>query len=322
MGSEGRWATNWSKLLAENGHQVQCICSENVYRNIPSIPNLDITSRITENKYNIALLPGPAIPQGLNADLYLFMHFSPLTILSSDRELYKPDNTIIVYPVDAQFKSSELPKRYENKTYFMPTPIAEKMHPPDYNRPLSIAWTDRWGPSLTSDIYFNSLIRFSRTYNLNTIVFSFQNFYTHVIENEHEDGMRKLNQQLDSLESLEKIPSLPSNELIEKFKTTKFVLNTHGGGLGGSMLEQIIHGAFPLPATNTSYFFSHIDSKLYNNPYPGTMDEIIRNWEIPLKDESFYISALKEYQKEVEPHLYGNCLKQFSKIMLNYGFKL
>lgn len=325
MGSEGRWGTNWAKVLAESGHQVDCICSENVYGwgSSPPIPNVTLTNRVTENKYDIALLTGPSIPQGVNADLYMFMHFSPQTIESKDRKLYEHDNSVIVYPVEVQFRYPFMPpNRYENKTYYMPTPIAENMQHPDYNRLPSIAWTNRWGPGLTNDTKFNAFIKFARIHNLHTMIFSYQNFYHYVRENERDEGVKKIQEQVDLLQSVEKISSAPSNHLIEKLKITKFALNIHGGGLGGSMLEQVICGAFPLPCTGTNQLFSHIDTKLYNNPYPDTIDEIVKNWEIPLYDESFYISALKAYQKEVEPHIYSNALNLFSKIISKYGFKL
>lgn len=326
MGSEGRWGTNWAKLLAKNGHQVDCICSENVYGwgSSPPIPNINFVNRIAENnKYDIALLPGPEVPQGVKAGLYIFMHFSPQTIVSSSRELYKQDNCIIVYPLEIQFRFPGMPQnKYENKTYSMPTPVAENMQHPNYNRLPSIAWTDRWGPGLTSDIYFNSFIKFAKIYDLHTRIFSYDRFYVQMREHEYEDGVRKMREQLASLKSVEKIPSIPVNQLVEKLKITKFALNTHGGGLGGSMLEQIVSGSFPLPSACTGSLFHSVDVELYNNPYPGTIDGIIKNWEIPLQDESFYISSIKAYQKEVEPHLYDNCLNQFSKIISNYGFKL
>ncbi len=324
MGSEGRWGTRWAELLARNGCYVDCICSENVYGwgSSSPVPNVNFVNKEPKRRYDIALLPGPEVPRGVEADLYIFMHFSPLTITSKDRELYKSDNSIIVYPVEIQFLSTKYPNAWKDKTYFMPIPVAEAMQPPDYNRIPSIAWTERWGPGLTSDINFNSFIRLAKIYNLHARIFSYQNFYVHIKENEHEEGARKIEEQLNSLCSTERIPSMPSNQLIEKLKVTKLALSTHGGGLGGSIYEQVASGAFPLPSTGTNYMFPYIDSRLYDNPYPNTVEEVVKNWEIPLNDKSFYISSIKEYQKEIESHLYDNCLTQFSKIISNYGFKL
>lgn len=331
MGGEGRWACSWAKLLAENGQQVDCICSENVFGwgSSPPIPNINFMNRVDENKkYDIVLLPGPEIPRNLKASLHIFNHFSPCTIVSSDQGLYKSDNSIIVYPFETNFRYPTNPTNiYENKTYSMPTPIAESMQPPDFNRQPSIAWTSRWGPSTSDDKHFNSMVKFAKIHDLHTRIFSYQNFFVHLQENEsrgdeYKDGVKKAKEQLDSLRLLEGIPSLPVNQLMDKLKVTKFSLSTHGGGLGGSMLEQVASGACPLPGTGTRYTFPHIDPKFYDNPYPETIDGIIKNWEISLNDESFYVSIIKAYQKDIEPHLYSNCLNQFSKIISKFGFKL
>lgn len=339
MGGEGRWACSWAKLLAENGQHVDCICSENVYGwgSSPPIPNINFVNRLEnrtdeDNTYDIALLPGPEIPRGIKADLYIYNHFSPCTIVSSDHlGLYRSDNSIIVYPFETNFRYiTNPPNRYEYKTYAMPTPIAENMQSPDFNRQPSVAWTSRWGPTTSGDIYFNSMVKFARIHNLRTRIFSYQNFFVHLQENEsrgveYKDGVRIVREKLDSLRMLqpiEEIPSIPVNQLMDKLKVTKFSLSTHGGGLGGSMLEQVASGACPLPGTGTYYTFPHVDSKFYDVPYPQTIDGIVKNWEMPLNDESFYVSIIKAYQKAIEPHLYSNCLNQFSKIISKFGFKL
>lgn len=345
MGSEGRYAAKWAELLANNGQQVYCICGDNTYRNISwasndiHIPNINIISNpseIIKNRYDIAIIPGAVIPYGVIADLYMFMHFSTFSINSNDGKIFHPesyihDNSIIVYPLETQFRNPINPYNiYENKTYFMPLPIAENMQSPDYNRLPSIAWTSRWGPWVSDDIYFHSMVKFAKIHNLQTKIFSFQNFYHRVRETEHEEGVKKIKEQLDLLKSsllkssitIEEIPSVPVNQLIEKLKITKFALSTHKGGLGGSMLEQVAYATFPLPGIGTKWVFPRVDLELYDNPYPETIDGIIKNWEIPLQDESFYTSSIKAYQKDVEPHLYSNCINQFSKIISKFGFKL
>lgn len=327
MGSEGRWGTRWAKLLSENGHEVHCLSGSSTHNSYS--PNLIIECGIRNEKYDVALLPGPEIPPGIKAYLYMFMHFSPCTLIPPNNlELYNPDNHIVVYPFITQFRYPTNPEnRFEHKTYFMPTPIAERFEEPSFERLPSIVWTDRWGPALLNDMYFNAMIKLSKKHNLHTKILCYQNFYHHIVQNEREGKAqqyeaRRLKEKINSLSSFEGIESVANDKLIEILKTIKFALNTHNSGMGGSMTEQVTTAAFPLPAGGTRSIFPHIDSKLYDTPYPNTVDEVVKNWEIPMQDESFYVSSIKEYQKDLEPHLYKNCLNQFYYVLSKNGFNI
>ena len=293
MGSEGRWVTNWGLLLERNGHEVNWTQDND---------------GIQKHQHDIALMAGPEIPSGLNARLKIWMHFSSLTVVGYNHlGLYEPSDSIIVYPIYEQWRYKGLPDNpYKDKTYFMPTPICSEFSEPNFDK-NGIAWTDRGGPNNES-VYWQAFLKFAKYFKSTLLLY--QDFFVNASDR------NKLEAEVNSLNP-ERLGIVPYPELVEKIKTMKFCYSNHLSGLGGSMLEQIAYGAFPLVGVGTSQVVKNVDTLIYQNPYPDTTDEVLKNWELALNPE-FYVEGVKKYQAYIEPHLYGNCLRVFEEIVKRY----
>lgn len=317
-GSEGRWAQSWARLLAERGHDVTCVCTGNFgWGSMKPVPNIELRADIPPDHFDLALCPGEESQRKKTANLYIYMFFSPCFILENPW-MYANDNQVIVCPFSQYLHlfDKESGNPYYNKTYLLPTPTAQQMHPPHFESNV-ITWSVRWGPQSCADPYIHAMIYIANKHNLHTKIFMKDNFFWHLWENEGNEGVAQLEHSLQYLPSVEWLPSLTIDQVYDVLKTTKVCVPYQPGG--SSLPEQIVCGALPLPLHGTRYIVPHVDKKLYTDPYPTSIDELISLWEKPLTDRNFYEEAVKLYQEEMKHTLHDNCIQYLKDILAKYG---
>lgn len=318
-GGEGRWGQSWAKLLGERGHEVTCMCGGSASWGISKpIPNIKLINYRPKEYFDIALFTGEYGYTDRMADLYIYMFWSPDFIVRTP-EFYIRDNQIIVCPFRHhmhRFLSSKW-GNYDNpfvwKSYLMPTPVAEKMLPPNFNS-NSIAWTGRWGPMRSDDIYFLAFIELIKKYSLNAKIFMSENFYHYCSENEGKEGVRKIEEHLSSIHDLELLPSLTHSQVLDILKETKAGV-PYGGG--SSIPELIFSGSLPLHSMSPD-LLSEIDKTIYNISYPLTVYNIFNIWERAITDQPFYEKTLKIYQESLVDNLYDNSIKYLQDIVTKH----
>lgn len=316
-GGEGRWGQSWAKLLGERGHEVTCICGGSASWGISqSISNIKLTNQCPEERFDMALFTGEDAHIDRKADLYIYMFWSPDFIVKSP-ELYNRNDQIIVCPWKHHFhrfktkKWGDYNNPFAGKSYLMPTPVSQHMLPSNFNS-NTIAWTSRWGPITSNDVYFLAFIRLIKKYSFNAKIFMSENFYHHCNENEGENGVRKIKEHLSLVQTkLELLPSLTHNQIMNILKETKVGV-PYGGG--SSIPELIFSGSLPLPSLSPDLLLE-IDNTIYNIPYPLTVDNITSIWERAITDQSFYEKTLKIYQESLVDSIYDNSIKHLQNII-------
>ncbi len=142
---EGRWGQNLAKMLAQRGHEVDCIAGSPfdpmTWGNSTPVPNVSLYRQINPNKmYDIALyfpweherIPGsgkwePCTISPLKSKWYVHCQFGWAQSVADDHTCYN-NNHVLVYPSiqdGAQFP----PKGPDNpfRTYAFPIPMYENL---------------------------------------------------------------------------------------------------------------------------------------------------------------------------------------------------
>lgn len=317
-GGEGRWGQSWAKLLGERGYDVTCICGGSAsWGNFQPIPNVKLINYWPEEHIDVALFTGED-EHIRKADLCIYMFWSPDFIVKKPY-FYNRDNQIIVCPFKHhmhRFQTSnygDYNNPFVEKSYLMPTPVVYSTSPPNFNS-NTIAWTSRWGPMTSNDIYFLAFIKLIKKYSFNTKILMSENFYHYTKEREGQNGVRKIKGHLSSIHDLELLPSLTHSQVLNILKETKVGI-PYGGG--SSIPELIFSGSLPLPSMSPDLLYD-IDKTIYDDPYPSTVEGILKIWEKAITDKSFYEKALKIYQESLVDNLYDNSIKHFQDITMKY----
>lgn len=318
-GGEGRWGQSWAKLLGERGHEVTCICGGGANWGISHpVSNVKLVNYIPNELFDIALFPGEDAHSDRKARLYIYMFWSPDFIVRTP-DLYNRKDQSIVCPFKHHMHRFQTPKwgSYNNpfidKTYLMPTPVSKNMLPPNFSS-NTIAWTSRWGPLSSNDIFFLAFIRLIRKYSLNTKIFMSENFYHYVREKEGQNGVIKLKEHLSYIHDLELLPSLTQSQVFDTLKETKAGVPYEGGS---SIPELIFSGSLPLPSMAPD-LLTEIDKTIYGNDYQLTSEGILALWERAMNDQPFYEKVLKIYQESLVDNLYDNSVKHLQDIVTKH----
>lgn len=339
---EGRWGQNLSRMLAENGHEVDCISGhfwdQPQWGNSPPIPNVTLGWFPNKDKeYDIALYvpwehqyPGhdkgwhkcTTIP--LKSKWYVHCTFSWGKSIADDHTCYN-NNHVLAYPYiqeNNQFPTDKKDNPYP--TFALPLPIYKEYLPINLEKRKNIMWS-------TKDVFHNDwevghyVPRIGHA-TLNAIkkLRKKHEFETHFLSTRffHTDASKHA-RQYDVQRLVSSIPGASCHDLVPKDTLMNWMgssrITTIVSGLLGSFGESIASGSAPLCYTGHIYRDAADKSGIKLDVRDATEDQIYHAMERLYEDDAFYLQYINDCRHELRYYSYAESYRYFQLMVKELG---
>lgn len=321
-GTEGRWAFEWARLLASRGHNCDLMVggafSPGQYA-FP--PNINIVSDIKDREYDVFFICGNIKPWhgSVRTKLSISLIYSDPGKNELEKDLFSKPNHIMGAQTERMKKFCvQESSPFYNKTYNMPTPIAEKMSPGRFNNDYYLL-PQKYQPH---EEYLHALVYFLRKYKLKLGVLN--DYWIKPMVGPRMVGDKTVLSIFEEL-GVDYFNTMPKIEADRILYRSKMIFSS--GAQGGLYpIEAVIAGVLPFPTDSTQFYFEKADDILYPEFHKknGSSDSelaaksICEVWEQPYQDRDFYNKALNLYRESISYHLYDNAYNIFLDIVKGY----
>jgi len=318
---ESRWAQNWAKFLALEGHQITCVCGPNPsWGDTKPVPNCTLVDWHhdfieCEIFMHATWWPGRSIGK-LSSKKYVHLHFGWEPQLADSS--FIQENHIIAYPFKASapnFLHKNNP--FVNKTFLLPIPLAEKFGKPNFHKKeLTYSAKDVFLDRQSKNWYEvgkSTILSMTELAKIHSLKCNFMMY--HQLSNQSEskaayeyDVVNLINNcKHKSTFGLLKLREV--YQLLENSKMSFPVID-----VGGSAIESVSVGTLPL--TWSGGVFSDVAKEAnFLLGHHADYQTIYQMVDKALSDEQLYNHLLLEYQLLLSDHLYENSRKYFQQII-------
>lgn len=338
---EGRWGQNLAKMLALNGHLVDCIAGSPfdpmTWGSSAPIDNVTLYRHINPNiLYDLALyfpweyerVAGsghwePCTVSPLKSKWYVHCQFGWASSVANDHICYK-NNHVLAYPSiqdSAQFPPSE---SEENpfKTFALPIPIYDRVADLNLENRTDLMWSCKgvfdpgWGstghhcPKIGLRT-LKAIKRLSENYDFTVHFLSSDTFYPENSWISRDLGVMDIVNSIPNKVLMHRL--LPRDVLMGIMRKTR--VTTIVSGLLGSYADSICMGAVPLCYDGHQYRAAAEKHALKLNTYEATEFEIYNCIERLYIDDVFYKKVIEDYQYELRYYSFDESYKYFLKMV-------
>ena len=314
-GTEGRWAFEWARLLAAKGHRCDLLVAGSYSVGGYSFPpNINVVSGVLDKEYDIFFIVGEIKPwhKDVRTKLSISLVYSNPGNNELERILFSKPNHIIGAQTERMKKFCvEESSPFYNKTYNIPTPIAEKFSPSCFGNNYYLL-PHRYQ---MHDKYLYAMIYFLKKYKPK--LGALHKYWVKPQLGPRRVGNQNVLSIFDELQ-VDYYDTMPKMEADRLLHRARFVF-TSGARGGIYSIEAVINGVLPFPTDSTEFYFKKANDILYpefnekTNSGNNELDaqSICEIWELPYSDVNFYNKALNMYQESVSYHLYDNAYNIF-----------
>jgi hypothetical protein len=325
---EGRWAQNWAKFLASEGHQVTCICWPHCsWGQMAPIPNCNLKGFCSSERIDCDIFMHAAWWKGrdignIHAKTYVHLGYGFEPHLVDPTFITK--GHVVAYPyvaTSSNFLHSGNP--FINKTFCLPIPMMETFHTSAFGRAemtysAKDAFIDRVYSSasyFTRNGYFaiKAMVDLSKQYQISCNFLSGEELL-----NPGNRGIvdYKIIDLLGQIDKKRIFPLLTLGEVYQLLETTKVLVSVIPPG--GSMMEGVAHGVVPLTFVGSIFDEEARGENFLLSSVNATYEDIRYNMERLIVDKNFYDGLVLKYQKSMESHLYASSRK-FFKLLSDFS---
>lgn len=326
---ESRWAQNWAKFLANEGHQVICVCNPGLWGKATPIKNVELrpwsnTAPIECDIYiNSAWWKGKNIGD-IRAKTYVHMSYS-LEDHARDPSFITRGH-VLAYPYELS-KSKFICERnpFSYKTFALPIPLAEDFCSSAFDRPaLTFSAKDvfldrhnererHWYEAGKNILHTIALL--AEKYDLPCIFLMAHELLSDKGPSATAVRTYGIREIIDQVKSKALYPLITSSEVASLLKKTKTLFPVISPG--GSMIEGVVDGIVPLTWSG-SLFDQPASEEGFLLRHDASYEQILAKTERLITDRDFYNRLLAKYQQILEGHLYKNS-RNFFKLLENFN---
>ncbi len=337
---EGRWGQNVARMLAENGHEVDCVARSD--RGAPSWGNsvpppntrlcfgpdrqkeYDLAIYIPwEHQYNGSRWES-CLTNPLKSKFYVHCTFSWGASIKDDHTCYN-NNHVLAYPYiqeDHQFPRTKDANPYP--TFALPLPIYREYTPINLEARKNIIWS-------TKDVFHPDWPRGHHVpriglATLNSIKKLAQkhNFQTRFLSTRFFDPNKSwVAKEMDIPSLVRSIPNASIHELVPRDTLMGWMSSSRitavVSGLLGSFGESIASGSVPLCYSGHLQRDSADKHGIKLNVFDATEEEIYSCMERLYEDDEFYLKVIADYRHEMRYYSYAESYKYFQLMCKELG---
>lgn len=319
---ESRWAQNWAKFLANEGHQVICICNPGHWGSVPPIKNVELRHWSNKAHIDCDIYMNSCWWRGrdignVTANLYVHHSYSLEDHMKDPTFITK--NHVLAYPY-VQSAPNFLHEKnpFLSKTFCMPVPLINEFQPSAFHKKTITfsakdVFLDRHAQAESHWFQvgrdtIRAIINVSNKYDLPAMF-----MLAHEITDSRQKAVRdlQLEKLLGTCKNIKKFGLLPMYQVYQVLKHTSVL--TPVISPGGTMIEGVCAGIIPL--TYGGSLFDNIALKHnFLLSHTASYDTLYNHLESLITDETRYNSILADYQASMVGHLYSSSRNYFEKL--------
>lgn len=337
---EGRWGQNLARMLAENGHEVDCIAGHYWDRpgwgTTPPLANVtfDFTPNTTK-QYDLALYcpwehqyNGPkwegCLTNPLKAKWYVHCTFSWGDSIKNDHTCYN-NNHVLAYPYiqeNHQFPITKEANPYP--TFALPLPIYREFAPINLEKRKNILWS-------TKDVFHNdwpeghhvpriglatmqAIKRLRQKHDFSVNFLSTRFFNPSASKHAAQMGIPDLVKSIPGAALHDLVPRDTLMGWMSECRITAVV-----SGLLGSFGESIASGAAPLCYSGHIHRDAARKAGILLDVFYATDAEIFDAMERLYEDDAFYTQYMNDCREEMRYYSYAASYKYFEAMTKELG---